>query len=145
LIATICAVAVEDQHVAVESLEGGLGLRNCVARPALFFLQDEGRAVYKDLANAVRVAPDDHHQPLGIQRLRGSERKGEHRPPGERVQDLGETGFHPGPLAGGQNDDRDGRQLCSHRFPLSASRRLDLTRSCRALRDWLAGARNVLG
>jgi hypothetical protein len=63
------------------------------------------------LLNAVRVASDDHHEPLGIQRLCDREREGEHGSPGERVQHLGEPRFHPGCVTGGQNDDRDGRHL----------------------------------
>ena len=90
---------------------GLLGLRDRVAGPALLFLRDECRSFREGLADEARVTSDDHHEPLGIQRLCNRQRKREHGPPRERVQHLGEPRFHPGSLAGGQNDDRDGRHL----------------------------------
>ena len=50
----------------------------------------------------LRVVDDD--DPLGAGRARGEQRPQDHRPPADRVQDLGQRGAHPGPLARGEDD-----------------------------------------
>ena len=49
--------------------------------------------------------PDDDRRRAREERLRGSHRVVDHRPPGDVVQHLGARGFHSRALAGGQNDD----------------------------------------
>jgi hypothetical protein len=99
-------VAVEDEHVAGEAAQRGLGLLHGVAGAVLLRLHDEPRAARELLLHLLPVAADDHHQVLGLQGLGRADRPAEQRPAAELVEDLRATGVHPRALPGRQDDHR---------------------------------------
>ena len=63
-----------------------------------------------------------HHDDFrgGLQLIHGGDQMREHWPPGEQMQHLVTIGFHPRALAGGQDDDGEGRERHAGALPWKA-------------------------
>jgi hypothetical protein len=55
--------------------------------------------------------PDHDRDGGGVEGPAQLDHLADHRPAGDRMEELGEAGSHPGALAGGQHDDRDATAL----------------------------------
>ncbi|MNN18701.1 hypothetical protein D3C81_1319180 [compost metagenome] len=100
------------RHVAVEHqrglavIEQRQRLHHGVAGAKLLGLLGERhvRRAHR-LAHMLRAVADHHDEARRRQGAGGVEHMGEHRPPGNRVQDLGQGGIHPFSHPCGKNDD----------------------------------------
>ena len=79
-----------------------------MAGAVLRFLHRNCRAPAQRSLELFAPAADHHHLPLGHQFGGARQQMIDHRPPGDRVEDLVQVAFHPRPLARGKNDDCEG-------------------------------------
>ena len=102
-----------DQRVVAGEDDDGLGVADDVvggahrAAGAVGLGLDDGLGALGQARGEVAVGRDDHGDALGAGLARGEHRPGDHRPPADGVQDLGQRGAHPRALARGH--DQDGR------------------------------------
>ena len=103
-------LARDQRHVAVDhqrpapsgrSVRGG-GDRVARSRAARAWIATSTSSGRCSASRRLRVV--DHDHPLGPGLARGVQRPEDHGAPADRVQDLGERGAHPGPLARGEDD-----------------------------------------
>ena len=99
-------VAVQHQHQLIVG-DVGHGLHDGVPGAELLGLQCPAASVFLHERGAHRVAAVAIHHVDGrrVQRARAANNVAQQRPAGERLQDLGEIGFHSLALTGSEDDD----------------------------------------
>ncbi len=120
-------VAVEDEHVAVETRQHRLGLLNGVGGAELRFLQRHAGAARRDgLLHLFATRADDDDLGHRAQRLDPGDQMHQHRPARDRVQHLVEVGLHARALAGSEDhgSERAGRGVRQFHGPADATARL---------------------
>ena len=99
-------VAVQHKDIARKPGECLFGLEQGVPGAELLHLGRELDAIVAEARlDLLSPVADDHDDPFGIELGRGPEHVLEHRPSRHRVENLVQAGLHPGPFAGGENDD----------------------------------------
>ena len=99
----------QDEHVPLESLETGRAHLDRMAGAQLLFLYHENEAAVSEFgADAVAVIAHDDHDPGEGQGVEGVQDVGQKRLSTRPGQHLGGPGLHPGPLARGQDEARQG-------------------------------------
>src|SRR5262245_43984502 len=100
-------VAIEDEHVARESLEGGKGAPDRMTGSALLLLEhgpDTGQTRgLGDPTDVICLVADDDHDGIGAETADRRQRIAEEGLTPQFVQHLGPGGAHPGPQTRGQN------------------------------------------
>jgi hypothetical protein len=100
-------VAVENQDVAAEAQQGGLGAAHGVARAPGRILHGELGPAREGFAHRVGVVSHDDHPARRLENLRGGERIGEHGPPAQGMEHLRALRLHAGAVTGRQQHHRD--------------------------------------
>jgi len=93
----------EEEHLAEIERLPGRHHRVAGSEPLLL---DHRRPRRDRPGHRLHLGANDDHQPLRRQGFEGRHQVRDHRPPGQRMHDLGQAGLHPGAEAGGQDDDR---------------------------------------
>ena len=98
-------IAIKHQHIARKTFERAFGLLHRVRRAMLRILHRDRRRLADSLFKLFAPAADDDDLMLRVQRRRACHEVLHHRPSGDGMQNLVQVAFHPGPLAGGKDDD----------------------------------------
>ena len=101
-------VAAEDQDIPVALRQEPGGAGHGMAGSELFLLENDGDQVVpgKPVPHPVGLVPHDEGDPLRPQGPGRGHRVGNHRLPFQQVHHLHQFRFHPGPLAGSQDQRR---------------------------------------
>ena len=100
-------VAIEDEDVAREPVQGGKGASNRMPGPALLLLEDRSDAGKTrgpgHLTDGVRLVADDHHDGIGAESAHGRQGVAQQGLSPQFVQYFSPGGAHPGPETRCQN------------------------------------------
>jgi hypothetical protein len=119
-------IAVQDQQVAVESLQRVPALEHRVPGAELRLLAREAGPAREGRLDRLGVAAH-HHQALGLELLGRHQHVVEQRAAAQGVQNLRQPGFHARALAGGEHDHGDRRGAGRHELSSSAPTPAELT------------------